>query len=318
MGKTLKFRVAQLVTNVPPARQLSQELCNFLLAGQPGAEPSEMVGLLPDPLALRDPFAEIDPDYEFHEVTSEDLLNLTHARPNFVDHFLPRHPAQRERAHSIYSIELARLLPVGHPYRRAHGIVDDQSQVLRWLVSDPDLLPSDRQLIEEALLQENPDKRAQKWPLLMEARKRDSWAWHDLRAQLFANIHNHGDQHLESLHPREALVLRSIASGSTLEAVAEKFGVETARIVVIYAEAGEKFRQRFSVEVALLQACIERLGIVTLEHLAGVARDPQADEKVPFIFTRLLLKFCSGHIRQGLNGTTYILSNSAFEDVVPL
>ena len=318
MSKKVKFSVATLVANVPVERQLSQELCNFLLEGQPGVDASAMLGSAPFFLSLSDPFRDTNSDYDSHEVTSIDLLNLTHARSNYEDFELNPDPRQRERAHSIYSLQLAKLLPVGHPYRRAHGIIDEESQVLRWLISDPDLGLADRQLIEDTLLVSDPNKRAKGWPLLLEAKRSGSWAWHDLRATLFANIVNRGDAFLESLHPREAGVLRSIASGMSPESIAEKFGVETARIVMIYAEAGEKFRREFSAEVNVLQDCIEKLGIVTLEHLAGLARDLDSEGRVQFIFTRLLLKFCSGRYRQGPTGAVHIFSNDAFEEVAPL
>lgn len=278
-----------------------------------------MIGQVDPWLNYQDPVAGESTNHPNHVITSEDVINLAHARPNYSRFWLSDgYRTQIEEAHSIYSLELAKLLPQGHPFRRFHGIMDPEPQVIRWILADPDLGRDDRQLIEETLLEEDAKRRSQHWPRLVETVRNESWAWHEIRSQLLFSLRRTGDDFLDELHPREAGVLRSVASGMTVAQIAERFGVTTNRIVQVHAEASEKVRQEFAESVNLLQDHIESMGIVELSRLAGLVRDLPLDRRTEFAFTRILLQFCSARIYESPNNAVYVLSNSAHSAAKPL
>lgn len=313
------FKVAALTAGVHPRRQLSQELCNFLLSGQPGVAPEEMLGKEEISFLDQGPFGGNESTRPDHIVTSEDLLNLTHARPNLLPFWFSRgFRTHTEDAYSIYSFQLAELLPAGHPYRRFHGIEDSEEEIIRWTLADPDLSEGDRKLIEETLLEADPMKRATRWPLLVRAVQDETWGWHGIRFMLFTSLYGVGERFLDQLHPREAGVLRSIGNEATVEQIAERFGVDTKRIVLIQAEASEKVRTEFSDEVASLQDYIDSSGIVAISNLAGLVKDLPTEKRGHFTFTRILLQFCSARSIRDASGETYLLSNSAYTQAKPL
>ena len=306
------YQVALPPNNIPTPRRLSQELLNFLSDGQQGVLDGQKIG------------SEIYAGFSFQEsddssaetgagllVTQEDLYLLANATEFQVSRWGARIEdySLNFQGSPPYSQQLARLLPPGHPYRQAHGIADGVNDKIEWLIADPDLEPDEKSLVEKTLLESDAEIRALNWPTLIEQFRSLEWGWNGLRAAVMQAVDFEGELFLDSLHPREAGVVRSVAGGMSTKEIAEKFGVENKRIVKIYAEAGEKIRQRFEPLIDELQTFIEKKGIVELQHLAGVAKDFDTHHRTPWHFTRLLLLFCSGKTFTTGDQKTYVLSN---------
>ena len=196
--------------------------------------------------------------------------------------------------------------------------MDTEFDRITWIIGDPDLSEDDRQLIRETLLEPDNESRAKAWNKLVGKNQLSEWAWFEIRGQLLRALTNPYETYLDSLHPREAGVLRFIASGFSLAQVAEKFGVDANRIKEIYLPAGEGFRAQFQEAISLLQAYIEKFQIVEIVELAGIARDMNYFKTEDLVTTRLLLKFCSGGLITSHSGKTYILSNDLKDSVVKL
>jgi hypothetical protein len=312
MTSNLIYQVALPPHNITAPRRLSQDLLNFLSDGQQGVSEGEKLG---SKVYFGSFFQEGDDADSLtgagHQVTEEDLYNLSNAtdlqalqwgeKPS--DHF------GVFQSSPPFSQQLATLLPSGHPYRQAHGIADSVNDKIQWLIADPDLKPDEKSLVEKTLLESDAETRASKWATLIEKFRNLEWGWHEIRTAVMQAVEFEGDLFVDSLHPREAGVVRSIAGGMSTQEIAEKFGVDNARIVKIYAEAGEKIRQRFEQFIDEMQTIIEKKGIVDLQQLAGVAKDFDTHYGTPWQFTRLLLLFCSGKTFTTRDQKTYVLSN---------
>jgi hypothetical protein len=312
MTSNFIYQVALPPHNIPVLRKLSQDLLNFLSDGQPGASEGEKLG---SEVYFGSPFQESDDADSVtgagHLVTEEDLYRLANA----TEFQVARWGARREdyppnsQGSPPYSQQLATLLPSGHPYRQAHGISDSVDAKIQWLIADPDLNADETSLVQMTLLESNAEIRALNWPTLIEQFRSLEWGWHGVRTAVMQAVDFDGEIFLDSLHPREAGVVRSVAGGMSTQEIAEKFGVDNKRIVKIYAEAGEKIRQRFEPLIDEMQTFIEKKGIVEVQQLAGVVKDFDTHYRTPWHFTRVLLLFCSGKTFTTRDQKTYVLSN---------
>lgn len=312
MTSNFIYQVSLPPNNIPVPRRLSQDLLNFLAEGQQGVSEGEKIGTETYfGLFLHesdDTGSEMGPGLL---VTEDDLYRLANATEFQVSSW----GAGREenyldfKGSPPYSQKLATLLPPGHPYRQAHDIFDPVDDKVRWLIADPDLEADERSLVEKTLLEADSFNRASNWPILIEQFRSLAWGWSAMRTAIMRAVDFEGDVFIDSLHPREAGVVRSVAGGMSTQEIAEKFGVDNQRIVQIYSQAGEKIRQRFEPIIDEMQTFIEKKGIVELQQLAGVSKDFDTHHRTPWQFTRLLLLFCSGKTLTTRDGRTYVLSN---------
>lgn len=304
-------RIASVSTPLEPQRMLPKAVYDYLLAGQPD---SDLV------LRIGTEHGKWFGDERYTEISEYDLIALIHGRPKPVEAAdlgmtLPNNAEDNFLDTGHFSPELAKRLPKGHPFRKHHGIVDSEYDRIFWLIGDPDLSEEERQLIQETLLEQDRDNRAKMWNKLFGQNQLSQWAWFEIREQLLAALTPPYETYLDSLHPREAGVLRFLASGMDIPQVAHKFGVDEKQIKVIYCRAGEGFRLEFQETISHLQSYIEKFRIVDLVELAGVARDINPDETRDFLATRLLLKFCSGGVVTNKRGITYVLSNDLKDSI---
>jgi hypothetical protein len=287
----------------------------FILEGEPATQNADKFIPVPVSLFYADPFGDSQDDKPV-EVSALQLLNLANARSigeSISSILTDAFGYFQDSITRTYSLELAQRLPVGHPYRLTHGLRDSSENLINWLLDDPDLSSQTKVLVSGVLFDSDPISRASKWPELINLLQRSDFAWTEWRESLNAVLRSYMlpfDAVMDELHPREAGVLKSSSAGMSFTEIAEKFGVDEARIIGIYAEGLEKVRQSQVGLIAELQSAIDIRRVSSITELAGVIRETQNSRD--FLFTKMLLRLCSGRLITGHHGAEIVLSEHAF------
>lgn len=290
--KVRTLRLGKVAFPVDPSRTLSRDLLWFLHEGQPDVPRNLKFGV-----SRADIDFGLQPTSEPPGVTPVELEILANWRLEGVDD-------SGLQSTPPYSRQLAELLPAGHPLRQIHDFKDAKEDRVNWVLGDPDLDESQRNFIRGIYFEEDDRTRAMKWPLLVDLLAGERLGWRAWRSELREATTHPIEEFLYSLHPRQTIVLTTVASqlkshvwptkafGDAprlrdvgVEDLVEKFVTSAAEIEEIFYTAFRQLVSEFSGEMNRTYLWLHNLFAVPIKELAGITRDLSRD----LIVTRVLL-----------------------------
>lgn len=284
------------------SRILSSEVLNFIRFGQGALPPQSVFG--DRPLTFFDWQGGIDQNTDnlVIEISEEDVYNLTHARFSGVTYFVDC----LNQSRVPYSRQLAELLPEGHPFRAAHGLLDSKDSVANWLCSDPDLSHEERNLVRDIYFEPDNLIRARNWRKLASSLNANTFAWGDWREAFRYCQTNSVDVALDALHPRESGVIRGLAAGMSVSEIAEKFGVSETKIKGIRKLAFDSLMNLLARERGLVTSLLSQAGAACLSELAALIRE-FAPSRIDFPQSRVLVLITNGKLVQSSAGESIVI-----------
>lgn len=284
------------------SRILSSEVLNFIRFGQGALPPQSVFGDRPFTFFDWQGGINQNADNLVIEISDEDVYNLTHARFSGITYFVDC----LNQSRAPYSRQLAELLPKGHPFRTAHGLLDSKDSVANWLCSDPDLSHEERNLVRDVYFEPDNLIRARNWRELVSSLNANTFAWGDWRQAFRYCETNSVEVALDALHPREAGVIRGLAAGMTVFEIAEKFGVSEYRIKGIRKLALDKLGESLAIQKSLVTSSLGDSAASCLSELAGLIRE-FVPFRIDFPQSRVLALVANGKLVKSSAGASIVL-----------